>query len=210
MKKNYVIYILIVMFLFLVGCSTPYQAEGFTGGYSELHLQDNIYKVYFRGNGYTSRERASNFALLRSAELTLEKGYKYFIIMDSERYNNVSSYTSPTTSDTTGSAFVSGNTATFNSQTTTYGGGTHYVSKPRNELFIMMTNEKMNNVICYDAQQIYTNIRKSYNLVKPDNTLTPEKAKALAKQKDQEQKAPEQKTLEEQRNEAIKKMYEKQ
>jgi hypothetical protein len=37
----------------LVGCATGYQAQGFTGGFDETQLSPNVYRVTFKGNGYT-------------------------------------------------------------------------------------------------------------------------------------------------------------
>jgi hypothetical protein len=42
----------------------------------------------FKGNGYTSRERATDFNLLRCAEVCLENGYKYFVIVDGKECAN--------------------------------------------------------------------------------------------------------------------------
>ncbi|MDI6775402.1 MAG: hypothetical protein QME60_08455 [Verrucomicrobiota bacterium] len=67
----------------LCGCTTPYQKTGVTGGYSETRLQENVFTVNFRGNGYTSRERAQDFAMLRCADITLGNGFKFFAIADS-------------------------------------------------------------------------------------------------------------------------------
>jgi hypothetical protein len=64
----------IVLALALSGCATPYQKKNPIGGYSETQLGESIFRVSFEGNGYTSRERASDFALLRSAEIAIEMG----------------------------------------------------------------------------------------------------------------------------------------
>jgi hypothetical protein len=69
----------------LTACATSYQSNGLMGGYSEKQLKENVFEVKFGGNGLTTRQRATDFALLRSAELTLEKGYNYFVIIDSQR-----------------------------------------------------------------------------------------------------------------------------
>lgn len=72
----------------VAGCATGpfgptgYQASGWLGGYSDMKVQDDIFKVTFSGNGYTNAVRARDFALLRCAEVTLGNGYKYFIIID--------------------------------------------------------------------------------------------------------------------------------
>ena len=62
--------------LILQGCATPYQKKGFTGGFSETQIVENVFSVSFRGNGYTDRERVADFTLLRSAELTLTNSFQ--------------------------------------------------------------------------------------------------------------------------------------
>lgn len=70
----------------LSACATGYHADNFNGGYSEAHLRDNVYQVAFDGSRFTSLQRARDFARLRAAELTLEKGYRYFGLLDSKAY----------------------------------------------------------------------------------------------------------------------------
>ena len=70
----------------MASCATKYHVKSFTGGYSELQLEQNIFQVSFKGNSKTSMERAVDFALLRSAELTLGNGYNYFVILKGNKY----------------------------------------------------------------------------------------------------------------------------
>lgn len=62
------------------GCQTPYKKLGMAGGYSEAKLGENKFKIHFSRNGFTTTERARDFVLRRNAEVTLENGFKYFII----------------------------------------------------------------------------------------------------------------------------------
>lgn len=64
---------LISVVVALVGCASAYKPEGFGGGFSESQLDTNVFRVSFRGNGFTRAERAEELALLRSAELTVKK-----------------------------------------------------------------------------------------------------------------------------------------
>ncbi len=73
------------------GCamsSTPYQPLGagtrVSGGYSDIRIDETHYRVSFSGNRLTSRERVESYLLFRAAELTLLKGYDYFVIQDRE------------------------------------------------------------------------------------------------------------------------------
>jgi hypothetical protein len=70
----------IVIALAEVACATAYQPHGLSGGYSETQLGENVFRVAFEGNGYTSVVRAADLALLRSADVALEHGYGYFIM----------------------------------------------------------------------------------------------------------------------------------
>jgi hypothetical protein len=153
--------------LVLTGCATAYQRQGFTGGYSETQLGENIFQVSFRGNGYTSRERASDFSLLRSAELTLERGFRYFVIVESEKDTKIDTYTTPTQSYTTGSAYGYGNYAYGTATTTTYGGHTYFLTKPRTTNTILCFKEKPDiNGLVFDAEFVVKSIKQKYRINK--------------------------------------------
>ena len=76
--------------LSLAACATPtpYQplssASEIEGGYTDRQLAEDRYRVTFAGNMLTERERVESYLLFRSAELTLEKGYDWFLIVDHE------------------------------------------------------------------------------------------------------------------------------
>lgn len=70
-------------FLALASCvsPTPYKPaspDHYTG-YSDQRLADNRYRVTFRGNSATVREKVEDYLLLRSAEVTREAGYAWFV-----------------------------------------------------------------------------------------------------------------------------------
>jgi hypothetical protein len=95
------IFVMLVASSILAGCVTAYEKKTTAGGYSETQLGENIFQVLFVGNSYDSHERVSDFSLLRSAEITVEKGYRYFVIVESDRYSEVHSYTTPLKTRTT-------------------------------------------------------------------------------------------------------------
>jgi len=81
--NSFIICLLLISSLFLLsGCKTPYQRLNVEGGYTDTQLQDNLFRVRFSGNEFTSPEEVSDLALLRCAELAIENGYTYFSIMD--------------------------------------------------------------------------------------------------------------------------------
>jgi len=160
--KNLIVIAITV--LILQGCATSYQKTGFSGGYSETQLDENVFTVSFRGNGYTRRERVADFTLLRSAELTLESGFQYFAIIDANSFTSNSTYTTPTTSHTTGTAYGSGNYAYGSATTRTTGGQTYNISKPSSSNTIVCFKEKPESIFTYNAIFIYKNIRQKYEI----------------------------------------------
>jgi hypothetical protein len=66
----------------LAGCqATRYQPAADTGGFAELQLTDDIWRIRFMGNAYTTRETARSYWLYRAAELTISKGYAGFEVL---------------------------------------------------------------------------------------------------------------------------------
>lgn len=131
--------LLITVVVLLIQC-TPYQSAGFTGGYSETRLDENVWKVHFKGNGYTGLERASDLCLLRSAELCLMNGYTHFSTVDSDKYISRHQYTNPST------------------------GYVHSSSKPRTAYTIICYNEKPDG-FSYNARFLLTSLMSKYSLV---------------------------------------------
>ena len=66
----------------LAGCATatPYQPMQNGAGYADQQLESNRYRVSFDGNSSTPKETVENYVLYRAAELTLDKGYDYFVL----------------------------------------------------------------------------------------------------------------------------------
>ena len=63
---------------------TPYQPGNGGYGYREQQIEDNRYRVSFAGNPSTPRETVQNYLLYRAAELTVQKGFDYFTVVDQD------------------------------------------------------------------------------------------------------------------------------
>ena len=156
---------LLSLFVIFTSCATHYQLIGFTGGYSETQLDERTYRVNFRGNGFTSMERAIDFCLLRSAELAILNGFSHFIIIDERSSVSVSSYTTPQSSNTSTTTNTFDNSSYSTAITTTYGGHTFHISKPRTSNLILCFKEQPNlNVFVYNAKFLYKSIKRKYNI----------------------------------------------
>jgi len=85
--------VVICLPIFLVSCATGYQPLNDSSGYWDERIEpsSNKFTIGYDGNKWHSnpvnqRERVIDLALLRSAEVALENGFKYFIVSDSKAY----------------------------------------------------------------------------------------------------------------------------
>lgn len=87
--------------LSLASCmtATPYQPASASGsvrnGYSDEQIEENRFRVSFSGNSLTSRETVERYLLYRSAELTLQNGYDYFVLSDRDTEKKSQTYATP-------------------------------------------------------------------------------------------------------------------
>lgn len=68
----------------LAGCGhpTPYQPATDGYGYSKQQIENNRYRVTFTGNELTPPDTVQNYLLYRAAEITLDRDYDYFVVVD--------------------------------------------------------------------------------------------------------------------------------
>jgi hypothetical protein len=153
---------LLAITLGLSGCATGYGPSGFSGGYEDMKIQDNIYRVSFTGNAYTNKREAADFAMLRCAELTLENGAKYFAVVTESDDSQTFVDTTPRSSSTTYNAYSN----SLNTQY--YGGETIFYSKPSSSYTIQIFSKKPSGFkgFLFDAKQISSNLKKQYNINK--------------------------------------------
>nr|WP_116370714.1 hypothetical protein [Cupriavidus taiwanensis] len=150
----------------LTGCATAYQPEGLSGGFTETQIENNVFRVSFRGNGYTRAERAEDLVLLRSAELTMEHGFTHFVIIDAKSRVDKSSFTTPTQSYTTANVSAFGSTAYGSAHTTTTGGQTIEFSSPSTTNTVVAFAGRPNvPAMIYDARAICDSIGPRYKVV---------------------------------------------
>lgn len=64
---------------------TPYQpgaSNSSDRGYSESKIENDRYRISFKGNSMTDRETVENYLLYRAAELTLQNGFDVFTVVN--------------------------------------------------------------------------------------------------------------------------------
>ena len=134
----------------LTGCATAYQSKGFTGGFSETMLSPDTFKIQFAGNAFTSAERASDFAILRAADKSLELGCNYFGVMSEADGASVGSVTLGSVSWGNHSAWGFSNTMP--------------VVKPNSSLLVKCSRDQQPGSNLFDAHFIAQSIRSKYGI----------------------------------------------
>ena len=85
----------------LAACATPtpYQpnirGQATSGGYSEVRIEPERFRVTFSGTSLTSRETVEGYLLFRAAELTVQQGYDWFSIVDRQTDKTTRTYVDP-------------------------------------------------------------------------------------------------------------------
>ncbi|MEL7487950.1 MAG: hypothetical protein AAGJ87_12120 [Pseudomonadota bacterium] len=148
----------------VAGCATvtPYGPAGKSGqGYADQKLESDKFRVTFEGNSSTDRATIENYVLFRSAEITLENGFDYFVVLD-QTTESLSRF------NTTGTTFGGGG---FGRRGFFYGGGfggfgnTTATTRERRKYItgaVIQTyrgDKPSNNPSAYDARQIIDNLR---------------------------------------------------
>ncbi|MBO9712857.1 hypothetical protein [Sphingomonas sp.] len=99
MKRGVAIAALVAAGLAVASCATPtpYQPATGTGqyrtGYWDERIDTDHFRVTFAGNSLTSRETVERYLLYRSAELAVQNGYDYFILVDRDTETKTNTYT---------------------------------------------------------------------------------------------------------------------
>jgi len=93
--------VLLTSVLALASCATPtpYQplvAHGLSsGGYSDLKISSDRYRITFQGNSTTDRDTVEQYLLYHAAEVTLREGYDYFILANRRTDSRTSHFITP-------------------------------------------------------------------------------------------------------------------
>lgn len=141
-------------------------------GYTETRLADNRYRVSFTGNSVTPSGTVKDYALLRSAELTLQQGNDWFRVLDRDIDKKVNSYTSAGAgADFPGQTSVYQSCGLLSCQSTVvsspgFSSGAGIASTSSSTAYsstleiLMGKNPQPQNVDAYDARDLASNLRE--------------------------------------------------
>ena len=87
--------------LLSAGCATettyrPATGQGFNRtGFDQRQIEPNRWLVMFSGNTVTPRDTVERYLLFRAAELTLQQGNDYFVMVDRDTDRQTRTYSTP-------------------------------------------------------------------------------------------------------------------
>jgi hypothetical protein len=144
--------LLLILFFLNSGCASTYKPVDSgpgSGGYEDLKLSSNIFRISFRGNGLTNKSTASDLALLRSAEVAASNGFKYFVVSESVHEDDHETASHAVSSMLSNPVFSVPNP-----------------KKPRSTYTIICHEKRPEtNSGVYDAQDVIQSLGKKYNAV---------------------------------------------
>lgn len=123
--------LIVGVMIFVLGCAaTAYQpAEGnFAGGYTDIKVGPDMYRISFEGNAYITGEKAYQYTLYRAAEISMANKCKWFEVIDRNEMSRRD-----------------------------WAGFLGYVEKPRNSIVIKLFTEKPSDN-AYSAIEIMNSI----------------------------------------------------
>ncbi len=161
--KNYIL--AAVAAAMLSACATSYRPLSGNFGYAETRLGSNVFEVTFRGNAATKPEEAKDLALLRSAELTLASGNRYFVIVQGRSAIKAEAMALPGAASTTTTGAVTGNTLRARSTTVYQPGETLVLELPRTTNTIVASKDRPDVAgMVYDAQFLWDELTTKYGV----------------------------------------------
>lgn len=158
--------VILGMFL-LTSCATSYQPKGIigNGGFEDTELAPNYFRVVFKGNDATSEEKASDFALLRTSDLMIERGCNVFKVVKYTSNGRSSAIMLPQTQTTYANVNSIGNQAFGSATTSSVGGGLMRLYMPRITIEAKCSNDEIDiEKGVYDSNFINQSIKKKYKI----------------------------------------------
>ena len=164
MKALFIVLVLPVIVV-LNSWATPYQSSGATGGFQNQRISTNQFLVDFAGNGFTSKKKTNDFALLRAAEITKEYQFNYFTIEGDRDLSRSERHYSGSTSRTTGYLNSYGSSASYSGYTTTTPQVTN-IYKPGSQLRIKCYVNKPTGHVgrIFTADQVIVEMKSKHKI----------------------------------------------
>lgn len=154
--------------LTLIGCATgrSYHSSDnmYKLGYSDTQIKESVYRVSYAGYSIPQNE-CDDFAILRASEITREKGYRYFRMLNEKQSSHSETFYAPGSTTTTGTVTVRGNIARVNTNSYSSGfmGTADY---PVSTITIEILKENNSESSTLDAEIIWNSLAKKNGVSK--------------------------------------------
>jgi hypothetical protein len=155
----------IIIAAIVSGCATAYQPIGYAGGFYHQKVSENAYIIGFSGNGFTSNERANDFAKLRAAEIGKKLGFSHFVIDGTLDKSGIDTINTGSTTTTSGNLYGYGNSASFYGTSYTTNNTTR-VYKPGVEIGILYSEgiPQGRHLEVFVVQDVLNELKAKYNI----------------------------------------------
>lgn len=163
---------IVLVTILLASCtaSTDYQcfADRNRIGYTSLRRSNDSYSISYQGAEYSRQEQIYDYVLLRSAELTVECGYNYFVVVsNTDRTRKSYRYSSGTTT-TTHRAAAAGSARAYTGYNAYTTGSSYAVKIPVFTLEIKMYARKEGVQVpadsIYEAAPLIIQLKAKHNV----------------------------------------------
>ena len=126
-------------------------------GYSDTQLNDKVYRVSYAGYSIP-QSLCDDFALMRASEISKQKGFRYFRVLDEKQSSSSQSIALPGTTTTTGAVSRSGN---LNATSFSSGIGLT-MNYPVTTITIELRNDSEASLNIMDAETIWKSLSATH------------------------------------------------
>lgn len=153
----------------LSGCGlfAPYTKLANGYGYTDIRLAPDVARVTFKSVDQGRGVHIEELVLMRSAEVTLANGYRYFVVTSEERETTNSSYDEPAVSTTTEVVTRKNGEREATSSTASTAAKSTEVKQPRITQLIRCYAEAPKDAggrVVHDAQEIWSRLAPKYDV----------------------------------------------
>lgn len=147
-----------------MGVPWPFPGWHCKGGYSEVEIATDMYQVRFEGAA--TQPQTEDLTLLRCSELTLEKGYSHFVVVEAKDLSETKTGYSPGTYTPGTTVCDKEGKNCVTTLGTWSGGGSYTYGVPGFALTIQLVRDRpaSGGPIAYDATSVYQDLRRKYRL----------------------------------------------
>jgi hypothetical protein len=151
LSRNLIFVAVAILFSGCIGSDYTSADNPWKLGYSEVQLNQRVFRVSYAGYGIP-QSACDEFALMRAAQITREKGFKYFMLVNERQSSSSQIMSTP---------------GTYNASTGLYSGGSLFSANyPVSSITIKMLNDANDQRNVLDADLIWNSLKAKLTVPK--------------------------------------------